>query len=372
MPDTPASGTVHRLGTGLSTGRSGLAALTAARKVLWGRTCDKAAQCLDRLGLSGPDVRGLETDDLAAALQPGDVLVSMLPATEHPGLLKTCLDRRAHFVCTSYTSDALADLAADAGVTVLAEAGLDPGIDHLLAHRLVAAARNAVGEHAEHADFTSYCGGLPAEPNDFRYKFSWAPLGVLTALGSPARHIEAGTEAHTPYPFEAVQPLTIAGENFEVYPNRDSVPFVAQYGVPAGWRLRTFVRGTLRLAGWQDAWQRVFATVKSGDADAIATLARELAAAYPTGPDERDRVLLTVALSTDGWHGDYVLDLVGDAEESAMARCVSLPVACGVNRILSGLAAPGLARAATTAEEAAEWLEFLNGHGLLFEFHERM
>ncbi|SBW25044.1 hypothetical protein FDG2_4403 [Candidatus Protofrankia californiensis] len=155
------------------------------------------------------------------------------------------------------------------------------------------------------------------------------PIEEYLAVGATAAPVgswrDAVAEVHTPYPFEAVQPPTIAGENFEVYPNRDGVPFVAQYGVPAGWRLRTFVRGTLRLAGWQDAWQRVFAMVKSGD-----------------------------------------------AEESAMARCVSLPVACGVNRILSGRAAPGLACAATTAEEADEWLEFLNGHGLHFEFHERM
>jgi saccharopine dehydrogenase (NADP+, L-glutamate forming) len=371
MADPLVSGTVHWLGTGLSTGRGGLSALAGDRTVLWGRTRDRAAQCLERLCLRGLDVRGLGSDDLAAALRPGDVVVSMLPAAEHPGLLKICLDRGAHFACTSYTTDTLAELAAGAEVTVLTEAGLDPGIDHLLAHRLVAAARRTVGEHAEQVDFASYCGGIPAEPNDFRYRFSWAPLGVLTALAAPARHIEAGVEVRTPYPFEAVGPLSIAGETFEVYPNRDSVPFVEQYGLPAGWTPRGFVRGTLRLAGWRDAWRDVFATVKAGDPDAIAALARQLAAMYPTGPGDLDRVLLTVALSVDGWHGEYVLDLVGDGTESAMARCVSLTAAVGVNRILSGRAAPGLARAASTATEADEWLAFLHGHGLHFEFHER-
>ena len=372
-----ASGTVHWVGTGLSTGRSGLGVLgeTAGRVVLWGRTRDKAAACLDRTGLTGrADVRGLETDDLAAALRPGDVLVSMLPAGEHAALLKTCLDAGAHFACTSYTSDdvlAGARTAAKAGLVVLTEAGLDPGIDHLLAHRLVADAVAAVGEQAGPVDFTSYCGGLPAQPNAFRYKFSWAPLGVLTALGSPARHIEDGAEVRTRYPFEATRPLRLVGEDVEVYPNRDSLPFREQYGVPAGWRVRTFVRGTIRLAGWQAAWAPVFDTVRTGDADRIAALARELAATYPTGPADNDRVLLAVSLRAGEWRGGYLLGLTGDADESAMARCVSLPVAYGVRRILAGRARAGLSRAAETGAEATEWLEFLDAHGVRTVFHPR-
>jgi saccharopine dehydrogenase (NADP+, L-glutamate forming) len=373
MADVASSGVVHWVGTGLSTGRSGLDVVcgTAERVLLWGRTRDKAAGCLDRTGLTGrAEVRGLETDDLATAVRPGDVLVSMLPASEHPALLETCLDRGAHFACTSYTSDDLAAgalAAAAAGLAVLTEAGLDPGIDHLLAHRLVALARAAAGDYAGPVDLASYCGGLPAEPNAFRYKFSWAPLGVLTALGSPARHIEDGAEVRTLYPFEATRPIRIGGADFEVYPNRDSLPFRAQYGVPAGWRLRTFVRGTLRLAGWHAAWQPVFDTVTTGDIDRIAALARELAATYPTGPGDHDRVLLTVTLSVGEWQGGYLLDLTGDGTESAMARCVSLPVAYGVGRILSGQALPGLSRAAGTGEEAEEWLAFLDAHGVRAE-----
>ena len=373
---TAASGTVHWVGTGLSTGRSGLDHLcgTAGQVLVWGRTTDKAAACLDRTGMTGrAGVRGLETDDLATAVRPGDVVVSMLPAGEHPALLATCLDRGAHFACTSYTSDDLlagARDAARAGLVVLTEAGLDPGIDHLLAHRLVARATAAVGERAGPVDFTSYCGGLPAEPNAFRYKFSWAPLGVLTALGSPARHIEDGAEVRTPYPFEATRPLRVEGEDFEAYPNRDSVPFVEQYGVPAGWALRTFVRGTIRLAGWHAAWEPVFDVVRTGDADRIAALARELAATYPTGPADNDRLLLAVTLATGEWRGGYVLDLTGDATESAMARCVSLPVAYGVSRILSGRARAGISRAAGTGDESEEWLEFLHAHGVRTVFDE--
>lgn len=371
----PASGTVHWIGTGLSTGVSGLGLLCdrAERVVLWDRTAERAAERLTALGLAGrAEVRAFADEALRDAVGAGDVVVSMLPAAEHPGLLRLALGRRAHFACTSYVSDALTELAsaaADAGVVVLAEAGLDPGIDHLMAHRLVERARAAVGDTAESVDFTSYCGGIPAVPNDFRYRFSWAPYGVLAALGSPARTIDEGVERTVARPWEAVRTHCLGGEDFEVYPNRDSLPFVAQYGVPEGWRLRTFVRGTLRNAGWRKAWSEVFTTVSTGDEQEIRSLAKDLAARHPTTDADRDRVVLSVALdvrATGGerWQGSYLLDLTGDATESAMARCVSLPLALGVTRMLAGALPAGLNRAAESAAEAARWMESLERAGL--------
>ncbi|MGW7102416.1 saccharopine dehydrogenase C-terminal domain-containing protein [Streptomyces sp. NPDC054838] len=376
---TAASGTVHWIGTGLSTGRSGLSLVceSAARVVLWDRTTERAAARLAALGLTGrAEVRALTPSApaaLAAEAGPGDVIVSMLPAAEHAPLLRLAIDRGAHFACTSYVSPELAALAAEAGSTartvVLTEAGLDPGIDHLMAHHLVARARRALGEIPATAAFTSYCGGVPAVPNAFRYRFSWAPYGVLAALGSPARHIEDGAEVTVPHPWEATRTLALAGEDFEVYPNRDSVPFVAQYGVPGHWRLDTFVRGTLRNAGWRTAWKEVFETVAAEDPAAVRALAAELAARHPTTADDRDRVVLSVALdvrTADGahWHGSHLLDVTGDPAESAMARCVSLPLAHGVTRILAGALPAGLGRAAEEPAETDRWLAFLGARGL--------
>ncbi|CAM5719762.1 hypothetical protein SALBM311S_00196 [Streptomyces alboniger] len=377
----PASGTVHWIGTGLSTGPSGLRLLCdrAERVVLWDRSAERAADRLTALGLAGrAEVRALTDDALKDAVGAGDVIVSMLPAAEHPRLLRLALDRGAHFACTSYVSDALTEqaaAAADAGVVVLTEAGLDPGIDHLMAHQLVERARAAVGDTAESVDFTSYCGGIPAVPNDFRYRFSWAPYGVLAALGSPARNIDEGVERTVARPWEASRTHRLGGEDFEVYPNRDSLPFVAQYGVPKGWRLRTFVRGTLRNAGWRKAWSDVFTTVSTGDQEQIRSLAKELAARYPTTDADRDRVVLSVALdvrAADGarFQGSCLLDLTGDETESAMARCVSLPLAFGITRMLAGALPAGLNRAAESADEAAHWLDFLDGAGLHCAFAE--
>ncbi|MEU6373152.1 saccharopine dehydrogenase family protein [Streptomyces sp. NPDC046909] len=372
-----ASGTVHWIGTGLSTG-SGLARLcdTAERVRVWHRTEERAAEALDRLGLTDRAApRAYTLDALTAELAPGDVVVSMLPAPEHAGILAACVAREAHFACSSYVSDAVLDqvpAALDAGIVVLTEAGLDPGIDHLFAHSLVARARDAIGDGtAATYRLTSYCGGIPAVPNDFRYRFSWAPLGVLNALRSPARYIEDGAETTAGRPWEATRPHVVDGETFEVYPNRDSLPFVEQYGMPPAWKPSTFVRGTLRLDGWLRAWDAVFEELKGGDDARIAALARELAATYPTTDTDRDRVVLAVSLDVLGpagqaWSGGYLLDLVGDAEESAMARCVSRTLALGVGHVLDGSLPPGLNRAAETAARSEEWLRELALDGVEF------
>jgi hypothetical protein len=372
-----ASGTVHWIGAGLSTG-SGLAALcdTAERVRLWHRTESRAADALGRLGLTGrAEPRAYTLPALAAELAPGDVVVSMLPAPEHAPLLAECVQRGAHFACSSYVSDAVLEqvpAAGKAGLVVLTEAGLDPGIDHLFAHALVARAREAIGDETPASyTLTSYCGGVPAVPNDFTYRFSWAPAGVLNALRSPARYIEDGAPTVAERPWEATRRHVVEGETFEVYPNRDSVPFVEQYGLPGAWTPRTFVRGTLRLEGWLRAWAGVFEELKSGDDDRIAALARELAAAHPTTDDDHDRVVLAVSLDVRAesgrtWAGGYLLDLVGDAEESAMARCVSRTLALGVRHILDGSLPPGLNRAAETAARSEQWLRELARDGVEF------
>ncbi|MEU6368585.1 saccharopine dehydrogenase family protein [Streptomyces sp. NPDC046931] len=375
-PIVPASGVVHWIGTGLSTGRSGLELLCerARRLKLWDRTAERAERRLAALGLAGrAEARALRPGDLEAEIRPGDVVVSMLPATEHPALLRLATARRAHFACTSYTSEALTEqaaAAARAGLVVLTEAGLDPGIDHVLSHLLVERAREEVGDRAASVTFTSYCGGIPAEPNDFRYRFSWAPYGVLAALRTPAQHIDGGRRRTVRHPWQATRTLVLDGEPFEVYPNRDSLPFVAQYRIPDGWHLHTFVRGTLRSAGWRTAWTEVFDTVLTDDETRIRSLAKELADRYPTTEADRDRVVLSVELTvqeTDGglrWRGSHLLDLTGDETESAMARCVSLPLAHGVTRILDEALPRGLNRAAEDPEEAARWVRFLDAHGV--------
>src|SRR5829696_5200325 len=130
-----ASGTVLSTGSGLR-----VLAERAPRVVVWGRTTDKAQRCLGRLGLTGrAEVRAYGVPAVAAEVRPGDVVISMLPATGHPDLVRLCVDHGAHFACSSYVSEpilAAAPAAERSGVVVLTEAGLDPGIDHLFADLL--------------------------------------------------------------------------------------------------------------------------------------------------------------------------------------------------------------------------------------------
>lgn len=381
----PPTGRVHWIGTGRSTG-SGLALVCAdTTTLLWGRTVARAEACLARLGLSGRATpRAFDPETLAREILPGDVLVSMLPAAEHPGLARIALAGSAHLVCSSYVSPGLAAHAREAaerGSVLLTEIGLDPGIDHLLAHHLVESARRAVGDRPAVAHFGSYCGSNPAVPNAFRYRFSWAPRGVLTALLTPARMIEDGLPKRVARPWEEVGRLRVGDETFEVYPNRDSLPFVATYGLPATWRLESFVRGTLRLSGWSEAWKPVFAELAEAAAEgeavdeaALDALARRLAARHPTTAADHDRVVMSVRLAVrtddgDGWTGEWSLDAVGDASESATARLVSVPLACGVLEVAAGRVPPGLHQATDDPDAVRRWLTFLATHGVTTTFH---
>jgi len=376
----PWSGSVHWIGAGLSNG-SGVwrVADRAKRMVLWNRSFARAQQLAAKLDLTEAiDLRPYTLPALARKLAPGDIVVSMLPAPQHAAVLATCIERRAHFACSSYVSDAISELvprAARAGVVVLAECGLDPGLDHLLTHDLLARARSSVDVRRTSISLRSYCGGIPAVPNEFRYQFSWAPLGVLTALRSPARFVEGFAQHTTARPWEETRPYQLGGETFEVYPNRDSLPFIQQYRIPEGWRIRDFVRGTLRPAGWREAWRDVFEAVETFDDARLAAFAQDLAARYPTTDRDRDRVVLTVELEVmDGdrlaWSGTATLDAVGDARESAMARHVSLPLACGVIDIADGRMTVGLHRAAETHGDVRRWLATLRDWGLKFSVRE--
>jgi len=373
------TGRVHWVGTGMSSG-SGLGLVCEGTStVLWGRTVRKAEDHLARLGIAGKaETRAFDAEALAREVAVGDVVVSMIPASEHPALVRLALEHGAHFVCSSYESPAIrayAGLAQERGLVLLTEVGLDPGIDHLLSRELVRKAKAVIGERLATVRYTSFCGSNPAVPNDFRYAFSWAPRGVLMALLTPARLIDEGTAKNIERPWEAVTSLAIGGETFEVYPNRDSMPFVGMYEFPSSWQVKKFIRGTLRLDGWSEAWQPVFTELVNANEERISDLAKELAARYPTTAAYRDRVIMSVKLEVkandgDSWTGEYALDVVGNEKESATPRLVSVPLACAILDVAAGCVAPGLHQSADDPAVTARWLEFLSVHGISATFRE--
>ena len=359
--------TVHWCGTGLSS-VPGLRRLIqdGHTVTVWNRTVEKAHKAVGDLI---DDIRVFDPAALAVAVEPGDVVVSMLPGDWHVQLAQLAIDHGAHFVSSSYIAPemrALDAAAKMAGVALVNEVGLDPGIDHLMAHHLVAEYRKSPAYNAENViSFKSYCGGVPKVANAFRYKFSWAPVGVLKALRSPSRSIRHHTELEVKRPWDAITrydaPLP-QPEAFEVYPNRDSLPFMADYQFESTWPVKEFVRGTLRLNGWTDAWAHIFAEVGTASDDRLTEMAAELLEQNAYAPDEPDRVVLCGDLlaEKDGrpvWHKTYVMDAWGDARGTAMARLVSVPVSLAIEAVLNREIPAGVSPAPHDPRLVERWLE---------------
>ena len=375
--------TIHWCGTGLSSA-PGLRKLIGDGHdvVVWNRTVSKAAEAV---GDIARDIRPYTLEALTAALKPGDVAISMLTADHHVGIAKACLTGGAHFVSSSYIAPEMRDLDEafrGKGLVSVNEVGLDPGIDHLMAHDLVARYRASAGYHADNVlSFLSYCGGVPKIPNPFRYKFSWAPVGVLKALRSPSRSLKNWSELRVARPWDAitsyVAPLP-SPESFEVYPNRDSYPFMQDYRFDPDWKVRDFVRGTIRLNGWAEAWAPVFREIETlsgpeGDAR-LAEMAAEFVRDNSYGAGEPDRVVLFVSLRAerDGipvFHETWAMDAWGDARGSAMARLVSRPVAMAVESVLKREVAAGVHAAPHDPRLIEGWLGQVRG---LAQYMERV
>lgn len=351
--------TIHWCGTGLSAIPGLRRLIEAGHEVtVWNRSTDKARAAVGDLT---DNIRAFDKTALAVVLQPGDVVVSMLPGDWHVPLAELCLEKGAHFVSSSYIAPemrALDETARQKGLCIVNEIGLDPGIDHLMAHQLVAEYRASSAYDARNdLSFTSYCGGVPKHPNPFRYKFSWSPLGVLKALRSPSRSIRNFSELSVSRPWDAISSYTAplaTPEAFEVYPNRDSIPFIADYRFDSAWRIKDFVRGTLRLNGWSEAWKDVFTEIETltgteGDAR-LKEMSDQFWSEHAYETDDPDRVVLCVDLRAeqDGkavWHKTYVMDAWGDSRGTAMARLVSVPVSLAVESVLNREIAAGVSPA---------------------------
>ena len=152
-------------------------------------------------------------------------------------------------VTASYVTPQIAGLhekAIDAGIVIFKEIGLDPGIDHLTAMKIIDEAKDS-GFQIE--GFTSWCGGLPAPENSdnpLGYKFSWSPRGVLLAALNAARYRQNGKLIEIPGEnlLQNAQAVPIyPGFNFEGLPNRDSLKYEKAYGLDG---ISTMFRGTLR------------------------------------------------------------------------------------------------------------------------------
>jgi saccharopine dehydrogenase-like NADP-dependent oxidoreductase len=224
------------------------------------RTVSKAERLVDGHPHGKAFPLDLQNEDkLVEFIKGCDLAVSLVPFAFHPVVAKHCIEMKKQMVTTSYVSpemEALDAAAKSADVTCLNEVGVDPGIDHMSAMRIIDAVH---GKNGRIAAFKSYCGGLPApdvNDNPFGYKFSWAPRGVLLASRNGAQYLMNGrtVEVEPERLFRDMHVLQVEDfGDFEAYPNRDSIGYIDVYGLQG---IDTMFRGTLRNMGWCDTMYR--------------------------------------------------------------------------------------------------------------------
>ena len=199
----------------------------------------------------------LNDDQRISEIKNADIVISMLPATLHFIVAQDCLKYKKNLVTASYVSkdiQSLNDQAEKQGVILLNEIGLDPGIDHMSAMKVIDDIKDRGGIIKS---FKSYCGGLVApeyDTNPWNYKFTWNPRNVVLAGQGTAQYIDSGKYKYIPYGqlFKRTDTVNVLNYGqFEAYANRDSLSYREVYKLND---IPTLFRGTLRKPGYSEAW----------------------------------------------------------------------------------------------------------------------
>lgn len=199
-----------------------------------------------------------DVDQKKKLIHGADIVISLLPVHLHILIAKTCLELKRNLLTASYVSEEMKLLnnkVKKKGLIFLNEIGLDPGIDHMSAKKII---DRIQADNKEIISFKSFTGGLIAPTSDnnlWNYKFTWNPRNVVKAgQGSPAKFIEKGKYKYVPYYrlFDNTETINIdkIGE-FEVYPNRDSLKYRKLYNLDD---IQTMKRGTIRKIGFSKSW----------------------------------------------------------------------------------------------------------------------
>lgn len=251
------------LGSGLSTSSLIDYLLGHAEKEDWMVTVGDIDQAAARLKVDGhPRGTAISFDifneaDKTRHIKESDIVISMLPARFHPMVADACLETGRSMLTASYVSPEVRRLdyqARQKGLLFFNELGVDPGIDHMSAMRVIDAIRAKGGKLT---GFRSFTGGLIAPESDnnpWNYKFTWNPRNVVLAGQGTSMFIRDGKYKFVPYHqvFRSAETTSVLdlGE-FEVYPNRDSLQYREVYNLPD---IKTMIRGTMRRRGYCEAW----------------------------------------------------------------------------------------------------------------------
>ncbi len=242
----------------------------------------------------------------SALIQRAHVVISMMPPSLHFLVAKDCVEYRKHLLTASYLDNkikSLDDEIKHRKLLFLCEMGLDPGIDHMSAMKIIDEIK-ANGGHV--SSFKSHCGGLIApesDDNPWHYKISWNPRNVVLAGKAGAEYKINNTIIHKKYneifaDCEEVKVDELAPLAF--YPNRDSLSYMPVYHLEDA---KTFVRTTLRYADYCKGWQTIVAAGLTNEADEIDTTNLSFknwsAAIIPLVNDENKSMLSFLGLFDD-------------------------------------------------------------------------
>jgi saccharopine dehydrogenase-like NADP-dependent oxidoreductase len=276
-----------------------------------------------------------------------DITVSLLPYKFHTDVAKICLKNKRPLVTTSYVQPGIQLLdheAKTAGILFLNEIGLDPGIDHMTAMKVIDHIHAKDGKVEE---FYSLCGALPAPENagnPLRYKFSWSPKGVVQASRNGALYLKKGKRV-------VIEPANLFRDTFhydfpgvgemEVYPNRDSISYIDIYNIPEA---STMYRGTFRYKGWCETLDTMKAlnmlddTIIDYSGTSYGGFLAERAGLSPS--DLRNKVALKVGIP-EGSVAMESLEWLGFFSDEQMNRGKTSPFEITADRMISKMLITG-------------------------------
>ncbi len=205
-------------------------------------------------------VDAMDTEMVRGMVKASKVVVNFLaPPFQYP-VSKICVQEGRHMVSASYQDErvkAQHEDAKAAGVTILTEMGLDPGLDHMSAMRLIHEIQDAGGIITHLASYGSGVPSTDSRSNPFDYAITWNPRNVVMAAATGAQYLEGGQIKVVPHPevFHRTWPYEVPGlGRMEAYPNRDSISYKSVYGLP---NCETLIRGTLRFPGFSETWYHI-------------------------------------------------------------------------------------------------------------------
>lgn len=256
--------TILILGAGLSASSLIRYLLQRSHEFNWQvRVVDRNLEMLKRKLNGHPNgtaltFNALDSEERKVEIQKADIVISMLPARYHVEVARDCIELKTSLITPSYISAEMKSLdeeAKAAGIVIMNEIGVDPGIDHMSAMKIIHAIEAKGGVVTS---FKSFCGGLIAPESDnnpWNYKFTWNPWNVVVAgQGGASCFIDHNEYKYIPYNrlFGRLMRITIDGYgDFDGYANRDSLSYRRTYGIET---IPTIFRGTLRRPGFCQAW----------------------------------------------------------------------------------------------------------------------